>query len=329
MQHSIMALAVLAALGFGQSRAAEISVESEVGAGGDVLTIISVVGDITAPDLTKFNNIVRKVPDGTVAVYLNSEGGDLEAGIAIGREIFSRGLSTAATDVCASACALAWIAGRKKFASDEARIGFHVAYVGTDVRKESGLGNALVGLYLGELGLGQNVVRYVTSAPPEGMQWLSFRDAELLGIPVVSLGPSTEENHQATAPAEPPLPAIPGIDQANVGRATRNAITRYREVGISGLESSSVACWRVVGEKPTLDRVQYCRVLDLFGMVMNQVGIEQFGPGAEKVYFRSDGRLDALVNGLLSAGVSDPSVAKQLNEIWNRHFEIELKAGTE
>lgn len=66
--------------------------------------------------------------------------------------------------------------------SEEAHIGFHVAYVDAAVPLESGMGNAIVGLYLGELCLGQNVVIYATSAVPNDMQWLSFRGAALLGI---------------------------------------------------------------------------------------------------------------------------------------------------
>ncbi|BCH22094.1 hypothetical protein MesoLjLb_18790 [Mesorhizobium sp. L-8-3] len=63
------------------------------------------------------------------------------------------------------------------------------------------MANAVVGLFLGELGFGQNVVIYATSAPPEGMQWLSLRDAALLGIDVTALSRSAIERASPAAPS--------------------------------------------------------------------------------------------------------------------------------
>jgi hypothetical protein len=76
---------------------------------------------------------------------------------------------------CASACALIWLAGHYRWAAPKAAIGFHAIYYG-DGNVSSG-GNALVGAYLRDLGLSLKAIRYLTQAPPNGMEWLSIESA--------------------------------------------------------------------------------------------------------------------------------------------------------
>jgi PAN domain len=65
------------------------------------------------------------------------------------------------------------------------RVGFHAAFVQQNGQsRETGLGNAIVGAYLNQLGLSQAAVAYVASAPPEGMTWLTPEDASRVGIEV-------------------------------------------------------------------------------------------------------------------------------------------------
>lgn len=169
---------------FSDALAADIS-RDDLSLNGRNTPVIRVEGPLLNGDAFRFKDAARGIK--SAAVLLNSLGGDLEAGIEIGRTINRAGYDTIVEETCASACALAWLAGQRRFALEEAHIGFHVAYKGAAVPLESGMGNAVVGLYLGELGLGQNVVIYVTSAAPDDMQWLSFRDAALLGIDVTPL----------------------------------------------------------------------------------------------------------------------------------------------
>jgi hypothetical protein len=296
---------------------------------GTTLPVITIDGELTKYDLFTFRDAADARP-GRAVVLFNSPGGDLEAGIGIGREIRQRGYSTAVIETCASACALAWLAGRLIMASDEANIGFHVAYVDGALKEQSGMGNALVGLYLGELGLGQNVVRYVTSAPPTGMQWLNFRDAELLGIDVTRLGAAQEV---ASAPSQPqddftPLPlsqAIAGFDIENAQRAVTNGLKRFGDAGIGGLAESSQACWRVVGQKRSLDAVQYCRVLDLLAIALDQEAARSYGMPSLP-YFAMEGRIDDLIVGLVTVGVSEPTHAKTLEDLWSRQMTAALAA---
>jgi hypothetical protein len=86
---------------------------------------------------------------------------------------------------CASACALAWLAGTKRFMEPGARVGFHAAYEILDgLPKTSGRANAIVGAYLNQLGLNVEAIVYVSTAAPESMQWLTAEDASQYGIDV-------------------------------------------------------------------------------------------------------------------------------------------------
>jgi hypothetical protein len=147
--------------------------------------IIFVVGNLVRGDEMQFINIA--LSSGNAIVVFESRGGSLLAGIEIGKTIRLKGFATFVPDTvqCASACALAWLGGRVRFMSNSARVGFHAAYVDDGGQAAvSSAGNALVGAYLNQLGLPASAIVYITDAPPEGMQWLSFEDAQRYGIDV-------------------------------------------------------------------------------------------------------------------------------------------------
>jgi peptidoglycan hydrolase-like protein with peptidoglycan-binding domain len=144
-------------------------------------------------------------------VIFDSNGGNLIAGLEIGRGIRLKGFDTFVPDnmLCASACALAWLGGKEKLAGPEARIAFHAAWKLEDGKKvETGPGNALVGAYLHSLGLSDEAILFITSAPPDGAEMLTFRKAEQLGIRVRELPSPPEPVRTVTKPAAP-KPAVP------------------------------------------------------------------------------------------------------------------------
>jgi hypothetical protein len=301
---------------------AEVTFDSLKTSDGRVLPFIFVEGELQSSDVVRFGEVASRVE--AAMVVLDSPGGELEAGIDLGRLIARRHYSTAVVDTCASACALAWLAGSEKYAAREARVGFHVAYVGRVLKMESGLGNALVGLYLGELGLGENVVRYVSSAAPDDMQWLTPHDASMLGMRVVLFD---APSRQKLAISKPLLPGtstpVPGFDTANVARAVKNGLARYRDAGMIGLQESSEACWRVARESRRLDKVQYCRALDLVGIGMNEAGKQTFSlPGTS--HFGANARASELTKGFLATGIDDTAVTKKIMRLWQDQFDKEF-----
>src|SRR5215216_3103188 len=116
--------------------------------------LIVVSGELSRGDEAKFIEVAIKSADAIVVFH--SGGGNLLAGIEIGKAIRLKGFSTLVPDDmhCASACALAWLAGRLRLMSDTARVGFHAVYTSEDGQSRvSSAGNAIAGAYLNQLGL--------------------------------------------------------------------------------------------------------------------------------------------------------------------------------
>jgi HNH endonuclease len=104
---------------------------------------------------------------------------------------------------CASACALAWLGGSPRFMGRAAHIGFHAAYIEREGQaSESGVGNALVGSYLTQIGLSEAAVVYITQAAPTEITLLTLRDAEKIGIKVLPFEqqiPATKPDKRVTS----------------------------------------------------------------------------------------------------------------------------------
>jgi hypothetical protein len=146
---------------------------------------ISLVGDFKPGDENLFREALLTVEAPMrILISFDSLGGDLRAGMEIGRAIWGNQLMTVVEDgVCASACALAWLAGRPRFATAGAQIGFHAPTKADDPsRKPSSSHSAVVGGYLNGLGLTDPAIAYLTDRGPDEMEWLKFDRAKLLGI---------------------------------------------------------------------------------------------------------------------------------------------------
>jgi len=180
---SLVATIVVAALGPDPSAlAAEMRLEK-----GSPVSVLKLTGPIEKGDAKQFERLAEKVPVLMLIVQLNSPGGELTSGLAIAEQIRVRGYSTfvRAGELCASACALAWLAGDSRYMDPAAQIGFHAASRRNGSQSvESGEANALVGAYLGQLGLTSDAIRYITRPSPTEVQWLSIKDAMTLGINV-------------------------------------------------------------------------------------------------------------------------------------------------
>ena len=155
-------------------------------------------------------NFELRSGDDRANVDFNSDGGDLRAGIAIGKSIRLKSFATTVLEGqrCASACALAWLGGSPRYMGRSALVGFHAAYIKKEgLPSESGVGNALVGSYLTQIGLSETAVVYITQAAPTEMTWLNLRNAKQIGIEVLPF----EEQTPATKPA-PPIPSRKASD---------------------------------------------------------------------------------------------------------------------
>lgn len=202
---SLLSVLVALAVSTPTAEAADIRIERlENGA------LISIFGELVAGDDARFKNLA--IATDSAVVMFNSPGGLAQVGMEIGRTIAIKGFFTAvfADHVCASACGLAWIAGRKRFISSTAKVGFHAVFMDEHGTQDvSSAGNALVGSYLQQLNLGPNVIVYATATDPSSMQWLTAEDAERIGLEVALL-----PNSEPTAPANVPVPFGEGAQAA-------------------------------------------------------------------------------------------------------------------
>ena len=192
------------------SFAAEIRVVAGI---NNQSSVVFVSGAFLMDDNKRF--IQQTISLDKAIIVFNSLGGNLFAGIEIGKAIRLKDFSTYVSheSYCASACALAWLGGTKRFMSRNSRVGFHAAYKEiSGVASESGMGNALVGAYLNSLGLPTRAVAYITAAAPDSMQWLTQSDAIAVGIDatlyeIEGSNPPSRRQVERPVPSERPAPS--------------------------------------------------------------------------------------------------------------------------
>jgi hypothetical protein len=158
---------------------------------GEEMALVRVAGQMAPGDDVRFGEAVRTISEQRVVIALSGPGGNLEAGLGIGKLIRERGFETLATprELCLSMCALAWLSGNQRHAANSSYIGFHAPWHGdADQREVSAVGSALVGAYLKELGLSDAAIVFVTGADPDDLRFLSFQKAKELGIQIAHTG---------------------------------------------------------------------------------------------------------------------------------------------
>ena len=157
-------------------------------------TLIAIDGELDLSDIDSFRAKAEPLPVGRTTVEFRSKGGKLLAGIRIGAQIRAKKFNTVVPDgaQCASACALAWLGGARRFVGEQSNVGFHTAYIlKTGGPAESGPGNAILGAYLNQLGLSEDAILYVTYAAPTSVHWMSLEEAAEYGIAVAKLPPTS------------------------------------------------------------------------------------------------------------------------------------------
>jgi hypothetical protein len=222
MNSSLRTLVIITVLGICANIANAATITLLSPASGDT-TLVFVEGDFAFGDFEQFRKKVSTISKAVVA--FQSDGGSVVAGIEIGRFIRLRNFVTVVGDGmrCASACALAWLGGSRRLMGIDARIGFHAAY-NADSGQETGVGNALVGAYLSQIGLPDRAVVYVTQAPPNSMTWLTISEAQQVGIDVGQFvsGDGKLEPRQK----ETPVSAAPNSVQAKLPEIVEQAVSK-------------------------------------------------------------------------------------------------------
>lgn len=146
---------------------------------------VLVRGELTVADGIRFTQKTDNIQE--AIVRFESPGGMMIAGLGIGRTIRSKGFATIVPPAaqCESACALAWLGGSQRYMAQNARIGFHAAYLMKYGRpQKSDAAEAAVVDYLEQLQLTPRAISYMTSSPPQGFNMLTVSRARDLGVEV-------------------------------------------------------------------------------------------------------------------------------------------------
>jgi hypothetical protein len=182
----IVCVAVLWLVALTVAKAADIVVKPLEGGS----SLIAIDGELEISDIDSFRAKAEPLPVGRTTVEFRSKGGKLLAGIRIGAQVRAKKFNTVVPDgaQCASACALAWLGGARRFVGENSNVGFHTAYIlKTGGPAESGPGNAILGAYLNQLGLSEEAILYITYAAPTSVHWMSLEEAAEYGIAVAKL----------------------------------------------------------------------------------------------------------------------------------------------
>src|SRR5262245_30143395 len=156
---------------------------------------VDLVGKIEDGDAETFQAKTAKVTSSNfgarkIIVTLVSPGGMANPAMRIADLIRRNAMSTFVPGdrTCTSACAIIWLAGVSRIVGDTPQIGFHALY-DPKTRRESGVGNALLGAYLRDLGLGYKAISFMTRKDPTSVEWLTPDLAKDLGIAWTTLHP--------------------------------------------------------------------------------------------------------------------------------------------
>ena len=229
-------------------------------------SLVTIEGDLAANDGEEFKNKVKSLSG--VTVIFNSDGGDLAAGMHIGRTIRRRQFETWIPNDfrCASACALAWLASARRLIGRSAVLGFQASAKSSN---EPGADHVAIGQYLADLGFSPDTIARVSKFP-DAMTWMNAKEAERWGIRLVVLDTHlrTSRRDVATHSQEPramqprpmqPMSRPPRSVQPN--QAGAFVVKLY--AAVSGPNSEAL---RVLGGA-------YAETVDYFGkrMSRNQV----------------------------------------------------------
>lgn len=164
-------------------------------------------GDIEVFTAAQFRQFVElyDVSGQNLTVMLNSPGGDVVAGLRLGREIREQGFNTQVgraqplpaggyqlrTGDCASACTFSFLGGVERYAEDDV-IGIHRFYPGNlepDNRVVARPGDeavaAMIKVYAIDMGVDVNFIAMSLEVPPADMRYMS--NTELRDLAVVNV----------------------------------------------------------------------------------------------------------------------------------------------
>lgn len=200
-----------------------------LGSGNSVLVLAE--GEIVPGDLQRLIAFMGGRPqnEAVLGVLLDSPGGALLEADKVATAIHSANLATIVGphQRCVSACFLLFAAGIKKLAAPDALIGVHSASVGggDETLMTMAMTVAMIRA-AGAYGVPDAILGKIANTEPGGVQWLTRRDLEAMGVTIMegtssalSLPPVEPAPAQPPPPPYLPPPSAPGTPKALEERA--------------------------------------------------------------------------------------------------------------
>lgn len=190
-------------------------------------------GKIELGDAARFDMLVESAKPRMLE--LDSTGGNLVAGVAIGMKARERRMKTLVRNgaTCASACGIIWVSANERYLDDKARVGFHsAAEAGKSARVD--FANDGIAKYLFSLGMRMEFVVFALQSDPRGVSWLGHENAPRLGVAIADpdtlYDPAMRTARAARAGAKGPEVvkvttferSLPGLVETAEGRALMN-----------------------------------------------------------------------------------------------------------
>ena len=149
---------------------------------------IEIVGTFSLGISQKFAAVLAAAPNARL-VRLNSGGGMLSEAMLIQSAIKARGLDTAVHTTCESACTIAYLGGRQRFAAPGARFGFHST---GSTPGELGAAGLMVRGFYAQASLAEDFVDQVMATPVTRMWYPDMPALRRAGV-VTQIGAGGEE----------------------------------------------------------------------------------------------------------------------------------------
>ncbi|WP_261526400.1 hypothetical protein [Burkholderia multivorans] len=158
-------------------------------------TRVLISGEIDADSPRRLKIVLEKIRNPWITVFFNSPGGNLLAGLEIGRLLRRQNATTyvgtytnnftPGPGSCFSACALAFLGGIYRFIPESSKYGVHRASLPSPSRDDFSNGQliaAAVGSYIRGMGVDPALVELTMSAGPSGIYMLSRAELEQLKV---------------------------------------------------------------------------------------------------------------------------------------------------
>ena len=147
-----------------------------------------IIGTITSQDTQAAAHIPAQIPKGaSLRVFLDSPGGDVDAAMAIGRMLRSRGAiaQILPNRLCASACVLILAGATNRIIATGSRVGIHRLYTASTSHKDYAALQAeyrqeesKVKAYLREMNVPESLYDAMMQFPSENIHFLSTAELE-------------------------------------------------------------------------------------------------------------------------------------------------------